>query len=133
MGEDFIRKRQQGFARRTDAAYKAQLKQRDLFSGVQPGATREVVGFLLQGVNLPSGSSLSEVAEAVITRTRIVLAAGNARAVELDGEGAVQLRRAEKALGGPLSKTVKAISPEGLVTIVLGIPAPKPGGSGGES
>jgi hypothetical protein len=62
-----------------------------------------------------------------------VLAAGNARAVELDGEGAVQLRRAEKALGGPLSKTVKATSPEGLVTIVLGIPAPKQDGSGGES
>jgi hypothetical protein len=84
-------------------------------------------------VDLPSGSSLSEVAEAISTPTRIVLALGNARAVELDGEGAVQLRRAEQAWGGPLTKTVKATSPEGLVTIVLGMPASKQRDPGGES
>jgi hypothetical protein len=133
MGEDFIRKQKHAFSRRTDAAYKAHLKDRDLFSGIKPGATAEVVGFLLQGASLLPGAKLSEMAEAVSTSSRIVLAAGNARAVELDGESAVQVRRAEKAFGGPLPKTVKETSPEGTVRIAIEIPAVKPDKPGGES
>jgi hypothetical protein len=134
MGEDFLRKKQKGFKRRTDAAYKAHLERRDLFSAVQPSATTEVIGLLVPGITLTPGASLSEISEAVITPTRILLGCGNAKAVELDGEAAVQVRRAEKKFGGPLPKTVKETSPEGLVRILLDIPFAKPpDSSGGDS
>jgi len=134
MGEDFLRKKQHAFKRRTDAAYKAHLEKRDLFSAVKPGATAEVIGLLIPGMNLTPGASLSEISEAVITPTRILLGCGNATAVELDGEAAVQVRRAEKKFGGPLPKTVKETSPEGLVRILLDIPPTKPpSNSGGDS
>lgn len=133
MGEDFLRKKQKGFKRRTDAAL-AYLERRDLFSAVKPGATAEVVGLLVPGMTLTPGASLSEIAEAAITPTRILLGCGNAKAVELDGEAAVQVRRAEKKFGGPLPKTVKETSPEGLVRILLDIPSAKPpNNSGGDS
>ena len=122
MGENFIRERQKEFKRRTDAAYKARLVQRDLFSNIEPGRTEEVVGLNVGSMKLTPGASLAEVARAVSTSTRIILACGNAEAVELDGEAAVQVRRAEQRLGGALRKTVRETSPEGLVRIQLEVP-----------
>ena len=124
MGEDFLRHKQKAFRRRTDAAFKAQLEKRDLFSGIRPGYTAEVIGLLVPGMTLTPGVLLSEMSEAVATSTRMLLGCGNAKAVELDGEAAVQVRRAEKKYGGPLPKTVKETSPEGLVRILLDIPLP---------
>jgi hypothetical protein len=131
MGEDFIRKRQQGLKRRTDAEYKNYFKERDLFSGVPPKVNETIHGFLLPGANLSVGVPLAEISEAFYAQTRIVLAVGNERAVEIPGEAAIQLRRAERQAGGPLPKTVQGISPEGVVTINIERRSPKSGDSGG--
>lgn len=126
MGEEFLRKKAKGFKRRMDAAYKSQLQKRDLFSDVRPGATAEVVGLLVPLVALPAGAPLCELEGSEGVSTRMILGFNDTKVVELDGEAAIQIRRAEKQLGGSLSKKVREISPEGLVMIELELPTATP-------
>jgi hypothetical protein len=97
MGEDFIRKRQQNFKRRTDEATRF-LGERDLFSGVQPRVKATISGLLLPGAEVSVGVPLVEIAESFARspRLRIILGDGTKRVVELDGESAIQLSRAEQ-------------------------------------
>jgi len=124
MGEDFLRNKQRDFKRRMDKVYKAFLEGRDLFSDVSPRPTAEVIGLVVERPGVTPGVTLEELRGDRLAPSRMILVCDVGGLVELDGEAAIQVRRAEKKLGGPLTKTIKETSPDGLVRILLEPPIP---------
>lgn len=117
MGEDFLQKKHRQFERCTDAAFQAILDAENLFSEIPADVSEEVIGFASDGVQLAVGDELYQLLQPE-SETE-VLCHGKSQAVELIGEAAAVVRRLGLDSQATVTAKVVAVSPDGLITLLL--------------
>jgi|SRR4051812_10216717 hypothetical protein len=112
MGEDFIERRHRQIRRCIDREFERFLKSPDLFSGVPPQLSSDVLGFLVPGQSVSPGQKLVHFPQGKDVES-FVLSYGKSRVVELYDEAATNALQ-----NGAVSAEVVTVFPEdGLVAL----------------
>jgi hypothetical protein len=112
MGEDFIERRHRQIRRCIDREFERFLNSPDLFSGVPPELSSDVLGFLVPGQSVSPGQILVHFPQGKGAET-FALSHGRSRVVELYDEAATNAIQS-----GAVSAEVVAVFPEdGLVAL----------------